>query len=89
MHLYKYLERVLERAIYCDTDSVLYIQKESELRLIEIGDNLGDMTDELKTGEYIDQFVSGGLMNYAYTICNRDASKKPKTVRKVRGITFN
>jgi hypothetical protein len=40
-----------EKAFYCDTDSVFYIQEESEPPLIEYGDKLGDMTDELKPGE--------------------------------------
>jgi hypothetical protein len=89
LHLYKYLDLLQERALYCDTDSVLYIQDESEPRLIEFGDNLGDMTNELKTGEYTDEFVSVVPKNYAYKICNRDVTKEPKTVCKVRGITLN
>jgi hypothetical protein len=84
MRLYSYLNRSQRKAVYFDTDSAFYIQNESESRLIECGDNLGDMTDELKPGEYIEVFVSGGPKNYAYRICNRDATKKPKTVCKVR-----
>jgi hypothetical protein len=68
---------------------VFYIQDESEPRLIECGDKLGDMTNELKPGEFIREFVSAGPKNYAYKICNRDFSKDPKTVCKVRGITLN
>jgi hypothetical protein len=65
MCLYSYLERLQERTIYCDTESVFYIRKESQPRLIECGDNLDDMADELKQGEYIEEFVSGGPKNYA------------------------
>jgi hypothetical protein len=54
IHLYRYLDLLQERALYCDTDSVFYIQDENEPTLIECGDKLGDMTDELKSGEYID-----------------------------------
>jgi hypothetical protein len=86
---YKYLDLLQETALYCDTDSVWYIQDESDSRLIECGDNLGDMTNELKPGEYIDEFVNGGPKNYAYKIYNRDVTKEPKTVCKVRGITLN
>jgi len=89
IHLYKYLDKLQERALYCDTDSVLYIQDDDKPILIECGDNLGDMTNELKPNEFIDEFVSGGPKNYAYRICNRDASKESKTVCKVRGITLN
>jgi hypothetical protein len=89
IYLYDYLDRLQDRAIYCDTDSVLYIQNESEPPLIECGDKLGDMTDELHSGEYMEELVSGGPKNYAYKICNRDASQLPKTVCKIRGITLN
>jgi hypothetical protein len=78
-----------ERALYCDTDSVFYIQDEREPSLIACGDKLGDMTDELKPGEYIDEFVRGGPKNYAYKIHNRVATKESKTVCKVRGIAQN
>jgi hypothetical protein len=76
-----------ERALYYDIDSVFYIQEKSEPRLFECGDNLGDITNELKSGEYVDEFVGGGPKNYAYRICNRDVSRNPKTVCKVRGTT--
>src|SRR5215510_5728197 len=89
IHLYKYLDNLQERALYCDTDSVLYIQDDDKPALIQCGDNLGDMTNELKPNEFIHEFVSGGPKNYAYKISNTDASKEPKTVCKVRGITLN
>jgi hypothetical protein len=47
------------------------------------------ITDELKPSEYIDEFVSGGPKNYAYKIHNRDVTKEPKTVCKVRDITLS
>ena len=89
MHLYKYLDRLGERAPYCDTDSLLFIQGEEGPCLIECGDKLGDMTNELGEGEFIEEFVSGGPKNYAYKVRNRDLTKVPKTVCKVRGITLN
>ena len=39
IHLYRYLDRLGERAIYCDTDSVIYIQPKDEPNLIETGTN--------------------------------------------------
>ena len=58
--------------------------------MIECGDTLGSMTNELQPGEYIDEFVSGGPKNYAYRVVNRtDSTKTSKTVCKVRGITLN
>lgn len=63
-------------------------QKAKETRLIECGDNLGDMTNELRPGEYIEEFVSGGPNNYAYTVVNF-TTNKTKNVCKGRGITLN
>ena len=39
IHLYRYLDRLGERAIYYDTDSVIYIQPKDEPNLIETGTN--------------------------------------------------
>ena len=42
MHLYRYLDRLQEKTVHCDTDSVIYIQPKEERSLIETGDKLGD-----------------------------------------------
>ena len=70
LHLYKYLDTLQERAIYCDTDSVFFVQPSAESPLVETGENLGDMTSELKQSEFIEDFVSGGPKNYAYKMVN-------------------
>lgn len=31
MHLYAYLDKLGERVLYCDTDSVIFVQKDGEL----------------------------------------------------------
>ena len=41
IHLYRYLNRLQENAIYCDTDSVIHIQPRDGPHLIETGDILG------------------------------------------------
>jgi len=87
IHLYRYLDRLQERAIYCDTDPVTYVQPKDEPSLNVTGDKLGDMTSELSPSESISEFVSGGPMNYAYKIVTE--GKKEKTLCKVRGITIN
>jgi hypothetical protein len=68
--------------MYCDTDSVIYVQKE-KAPLVKCGDNLGDVTNELRPGQYNMEFVSGGTKNYAYRLVGG------KTVCKIRGITLN
>jgi len=87
IHLYRYLDRLQVRAIYCDTDSVIYVQPKDEPSLIETGDKLGDMTSEMRPSESISEFVSGGPKNYAYNIVTE--GEEVKTVCKARGITLN
>jgi hypothetical protein len=78
--LYRYLDKCKEKALYCNTGSVFYIQKANEPHLFECGDKLGDITNELKPGQYIEDFVSGGHENYNTLI---SAIKKIPSVRYV------
>jgi len=48
IHLYRYLDRLQEKAIYCDTYTAIQIQPRNEPRLIELGNRLGDITFELR-----------------------------------------
>jgi len=69
IHLYRYLDRLRKNAMYCDTDSVIYIQPKGDgTPLIETGDKLGDMTAELRPSETISEFACGGPKNYAYRV---------------------
>jgi len=61
--LYTYLDRLQDKAIYCDTDSVLFIDPIDEPALVETGDNLGQMTLELKPNEIISEVVCAGPKN--------------------------
>jgi len=65
MHLNIYLDKLGERALYCNTDNVIFVQNADQQPLIECGDALGDTKSELKENEYIWEFVSGGQKNYA------------------------
>jgi len=88
MHLYSHLDKLGERALYCDTDCVIFVQKDGKPPLVPCGDALGEMTSELQENEYISEFVSGGPKNYAYKLCN-SVTVEEKTVCKVRGVIFN
>ena len=88
IHLYGYLDRLQKRALYCGTDSVIYIQPTAEPPLVETGDCLGAMTSELKPGFHIIEFVSRGPKNYAYRIVYPMTGNR-EMVCKVRGITLN
>ena len=87
IRLYRYLDRVKEKGLYCDTDSILYVQPRDEAALIETADSLGAMTTELKPEQYIAEFVSDGPKNYACRVI--DTVGRSKTVCKVRIITLN
>jgi hypothetical protein len=91
IYLYAYLDKLQERAIYTDTDSIIHIQDDAELPLIDCGDKLGSMTNELQPGEFIEEFVSGGPKSYAYRVVGggTDTTKTHRnTLCKVRGITL-
>ena len=45
LKLYEYLNKLGESVLYCDTDSVIYIQYVDENRKVETGYYLGDLTD--------------------------------------------
>jgi len=66
LKLYLYLDALKERAIYCDNDSVIYIQKCEQPPAVTCGYELGYMKNELDPDEYIEEFVSGGPKNYAF-----------------------
>ena len=82
LKLYSVLEQVNRRVLYYDTDSVIYVSRPGEVDP-PLGDYLGELTDELDTGEHIVEFVSGGPKNYAYK------TNTGKEVCKVRGFTLN
>ena len=88
LHLYGYLDKLKEHALYCDTDSVIFVQPRDAAALVQTGDCLGAMTSELKPGESVCEFVSGGPKNYAYKSINSMTGEE-KTVCKVRGIMLN
>jgi len=65
--LYEALEKVGDRAIYCDTDSVVYLSRSADDQL-KRGKGLGEWESELKLdkGDYIKKFVALGPKLYAY-----------------------
>jgi hypothetical protein len=52
IHLYRFPDRLQENAIYCDTDSVIFIQPNWEPWPIATGVKLGDMQYKLKLRIY-------------------------------------
>jgi hypothetical protein len=66
IHLYSNLDRLQDRAIYCDTDSVLYIQAYEGPALVKTGVDFGEMTSELKPNEIFSEVVCAGPRSYVY-----------------------
>ena len=64
--VYRYFDRLRQKAICCDTDSVIYIQPRDEHQLIETRDKLGDIC------EWWAKELSVQLDRY----CKRDGRKK-------------
>ncbi|XP_071153592.1 uncharacterized protein [Mytilus edulis] len=86
LQLYKYLENLGDRSLYCDTDSIIFSSKPGDWRPMT-GDYLGDSTDELPNNN-IEVFVSGGPKNYAFKLIKPDKAGN-QTCCKIRGITLN
>ena len=79
--VYRYFDRLRQKAICCDTDSVIYIQPRDEHKLIETGDKLGKLTYELRPSQNILEFVSGGAKNCAYKVLDTETRNgQEKTV---------
>ena len=68
LRLYKGLDTLGEQALYNDTDSIIYKYDPTNPnhKEIELGDGLGDWTDELEGAVMCGTFISGGPKNYSY-----------------------
>ncbi|XP_041919959.1 uncharacterized protein LOC121684091 isoform X2 [Alosa sapidissima] len=82
LELYDVMDKLQERALYHDTDSVIFVSGPKDW-VPETGDFLGQLTNELSQGDHIVEYVSGGPKLYGYrTVQN-------KICMKVKGITLN
>ena len=84
--LYDLMDKLGERCIYSDTDSVIFVSKEGDW-VPETGPFLGELTDEINGDsggdDYIVEFVSGGPKCYAYKTLHN------KSQLKCKGITLS
>ena len=86
LRLYDALDMLGDRVLYYDTDSIIYVENldDPEEQQPELGDYLGDFTNELKPPtDYIVEFASAGPKNYGYVTA---AGKKEC---KVKGFSLN
>jgi len=82
LKLYSYLDQLQQRVLFFDTDSVIYTTKPGQTD-IQLGDYLGEMTNELEDGDSITEFTSAGPKNYGYK------TQQGKVCCKVRGFSLN
>ena len=93
LKLWAVMQRLGDRVLYHDTDSIIFSVKEGEYSP-PLGSYLGQLTDELTckelgcreqycTGHWIEEFVSCGLKNYSYRV------NTGQVVCKVRGFSLN
>ncbi|XP_055380657.1 uncharacterized protein LOC129611502 [Condylostylus longicornis] len=81
LKLYSYLEKLENRVLYYDTDSIIFISKEGEYEP-PLGNFIGDMTDELTSygdGSFITEFASGGPKNYGYAVYSTKSQSQVAT----------
>lgn len=83
IRLFKLIDRVKDRFVYCDTDSVIYELSPNAADNLPTGEFMGDLTSELDFGETIVDFVSGGPKVYAFK------TSKNKCVVKIKGFQLN
>ena len=83
--LFNVLHNLGRRVLYFDTDSVVYEYDERNLREYtpDMGDHLGQWTDELKKDQFISHFVSSGPKSYAYLTNDEERTTK------LKGFTLN
>ena len=82
LELYDVMDKLGDRVLYCDTDSVIFVSKDGDWEP-PLGPYLGDLTDELGVGDHIVEFCSGGPKTYGYR------TALGKTCMKAKGITLN
>lgn len=84
IHLYDVLEKTGQNALYVDTDSIIFVDKNKEItKTLPTGNYLGQLTNEISSSDsHITHFVSGGPKNYAYKMLSG------KEVCKVRGFSL-
>jgi len=79
LKLYEYLRKLGQSVLYCDTASVIHVHKVDEPPKVKTGYYLGDLTNELEefgSGSFVDQFVSGGPKNYAFSVICPSTGKR-------------
>jgi hypothetical protein len=81
LRLYEQMRRVDHNILYCDTDSIVYVDDGSVH--VNIGDSLGEWTDELGQNDYITKWLCTAPKSYSYKTFNN------KECVKIKGFTLH
>ena len=85
LHLYKGMEAIgLQRVVYCDTDSLVYVCKPDQKRMPESSE-LGGWVSELPLNAEIRQWASSGPKAYGALIYERGSQDLHSCILKVKG----
>lgn len=80
LFFYSVLEKLEEKVLYYDTDTIFYVAKNCETEL-DFGNYLGQLTDKL-AGDSIEEFATVGPKSYAYKTRNNQVVLNVKGIRK-------
>lgn len=86
LKLFRELKELGERALYCDTDSIVFLAH-PQLYEPPLGWYLGSWTDEVKPGSKIVEFSSNAAKSYYYI--TRDEAGREETHMRCKGIRLN
>ena len=75
LKLYGVLEKLNERVLYFDTDSIVYVHKPDLWNPTIINNRLGQWTDEVPNARIM-KFVGMGPKNYGYEYVDQDGQRK-------------
>ena len=84
LKLYDALDKLKERVLYYDTDSVIYTTKPSQTQL-SLGKFLGEFTDETD-GDAITEFGAAGPKSYSYKTSGGKTECKSKGLRNTDAV---
>lgn len=84
LKLYDALDKLQERVLYYDTDSVIYTIKQGQTKL-PLGKFLGEFTDETD-GDVITEFGAAGPKSYSYKTNGGKSECKSKGLRNTDAV---
>lgn len=77
-----------KKILYCDTDSIMFIQKKNEQCVLKTGNFLGDLTNELPRDVEVSSYYCAGPKFYLLMGKNC-VTGEPYSVYKIKGVTLN